>query len=829
MQRYRTNKAEGLLYPAILGLTASPIMKSKPSDIDKLEQTLDAVCKAPTVHRDELLATVKRPIVSSVTVPSSDVDCCTNSMLSLASAVRNLDIYKDPWILHLRSEGTERSLRRLREALSKRDTSCIKQMQTLYHRSNEVMGQLGSWAADYYIYTSITRFLEAINQDTSFFEILSYQEKRYLADAIRTVRVEPPRPFDHATASDLSAKFTALVSELQSASDGAKCIIFVRETVTVAVLAHMLSVTPSLKTRFQVGTVVGSSNYEGRKRELGDLSAVKHSLHLDEFRSGKINLLVSTSVAEEGIDVPACNCVICFDAPDNVKSFIQRRGRARADNSKLILLSTASSNKLQEWKIFEEAMRRRYEDDTRIAQQLSELETLDTDSIADEYLYIPRTRARLDFHQAKAHLEHFCQKMTKGQYVDNQPYYVSQRINNPPGVPDQFTATVYLPSSVAPAPRQVKGLGVWYSEKNAFRDAAFQAFKAILAAGLINDNFMPLIEDILEGVETRGSTAEVNSAWKPWPDIAQLRTESSTLIQREICLRDGPKVIAKFNASLPCAFPAISSFNIYWDAQNTWSVDVSEEYRSVAAGTQGEDQSATLLDLAYGHRWAVENSDHVLHLRSSEDLSFGVHVGQKAVEKDALSPEFLIRNSRRAPYSFLEWLPSKPPSESVKRISRMVSEEPADGPWLAVKKWPRPKNLLLPTTEAPPVSDGRYPSALPISHCTVDTIDRSKVYFGAVVPSIIHMFEVYYTAEKLCKTILHEVKFSDLSLVVTAISSRATGLPTDYERFEFFGDSVLKLAATLSVMVQREWTWSSFPSIDILMTTSQTRIIQRDT
>ncbi len=36
--------------------------------------------------------------------------------------------------------------------------------------------------------------------------------------------------------------------------------------------------------------------------------------------------------------MPVCNLVVCFDRPDNLKSFIQRRGRARMRSSKLYLL-----------------------------------------------------------------------------------------------------------------------------------------------------------------------------------------------------------------------------------------------------------------------------------------------------------------------------------------------------------------------------------------------------------------------------------------------------------------------------------------------------------
>ena len=59
---------------------------------------------------------------------------------------------------------------------------------------------------------------------------------------------------------------------------------------------------------------------------------------LDGFRSGKYNLLVSTSVAEEGIDIASCQLVIRFDPAPTAQSFHQSRGRARAAGSHLIVL-----------------------------------------------------------------------------------------------------------------------------------------------------------------------------------------------------------------------------------------------------------------------------------------------------------------------------------------------------------------------------------------------------------------------------------------------------------------------------------------------------------
>ena len=50
---------------------------------------------------------------------------------------------------------------------------------------------------------------------------------------------------------------------------------------------------------------------------------------IDSFR-GSTRLLVSTSIIEEGIDVPECDCVISFDAAMSNRELQQRSGRARA-------------------------------------------------------------------------------------------------------------------------------------------------------------------------------------------------------------------------------------------------------------------------------------------------------------------------------------------------------------------------------------------------------------------------------------------------------------------------------------------------------------------
>ena len=47
------------------------------------------------------------------------------------------------------------------------------------------------------------------------------------------------------------------------------------------------------------------------------------------FKTGERNLLLATSVAEEGLDISDCNYVIRYDMMGNEISLVQSRGRVR--------------------------------------------------------------------------------------------------------------------------------------------------------------------------------------------------------------------------------------------------------------------------------------------------------------------------------------------------------------------------------------------------------------------------------------------------------------------------------------------------------------------
>ena len=65
---------------------------------------------------------------------------------------------------------------------------------------------------------------------------------------------------------------------------------------------------------------------------------------VEKFKEGKINVLVATSIAEEGLDIPEVSEVIFYEPVPSAIRKIQRAGRtARLDPGKLKILVTKNT------------------------------------------------------------------------------------------------------------------------------------------------------------------------------------------------------------------------------------------------------------------------------------------------------------------------------------------------------------------------------------------------------------------------------------------------------------------------------------------------------
>ncbi|CAN0863618.1 Endoribonuclease Dicer homolog 3a [Linum grandiflorum] len=123
------------------------------------------------------------------------------------------------------------------------------------------------------------------------------------------------------------------------------CLIFVDRIITAKVIERFVKKVAVLK-HFDVSYLTGTST------SVDALAPKLQREILEAFRSGKVNLLFTTDVVEEGIDVPKCSCVVRFDLPRTVRSYVQSRGRAREHNS-IFVTMLESGNQKQRDQLFD--------------------------------------------------------------------------------------------------------------------------------------------------------------------------------------------------------------------------------------------------------------------------------------------------------------------------------------------------------------------------------------------------------------------------------------------------------------------------------------------
>jgi dsRNA-specific ribonuclease/ERCC4-related helicase len=827
---YHPRKSQGLLIPHILGLTASPVMRSDPLSLEKIEQTLDAVARTPTKHRAELRLHVNLPVLLQVFYqrlpPPEHLTRYTRTIESLGQIYLNLSIDEDPYVLHLINENTEKSKMELQKVMQHHKTRCQRQMYSFHSTSLKISQEMGAYGADWYTSEVVKKCIKVTDGKDSFLEDwdLSTAEKIYLAKALRQVKLSP-MPSLTPAAMLISDKVTKLIDLMVQESSTIRGIIFVQTRAEVAVLFQILSVHPRTQGCFRIGTMVGTSAHKYRTKNIGeliDVNSQKHTLSL--FKAGTINLVIATSVLEEGIDVPACNMVVCFQKPANLKSFVQRRGRARHRESKLILLLDPDVDKINDWQQLEMNMKKLYEDEMRALNEVLVLE--DAEQHDGREFRIDSTGALLDLDNAMSHLYHFCATLPAKKYVDLRPDFICSSAG-----PSFVQCRVVLPLSVNEELRRHQSRTSWLSEKNAMKDAAFEAYLALYRAGLVNDNLLPLLRH--DGVaddqsrseaEKRAAIMNVEEQMNPWIEVAKACKPSGNTLRRVVSLTESsPSTFGqncessrgverfgmnlKVGVYLPVELPPVKPFQLYWNAMSEMSVTISSESSLANQVTlqQAREDTWAILEASFGNLFQIEKRQ--LPIQFSPENGMPAQLSYQPV-RDSIQVERssgLIRdNNNDMPYQFAEWLPRQPPIEEVQNPYEDYSSVSAGVPHLSVIPFPRRSDLLhrLPISNQPPSAAKAYSVVLPISHCAVADIPFRIVQFGRLIPSIMRRLEIILIANQLCQTLLKDVGINNLDLVVTAISASSAQEDSNYQRLEFLGDSVLKTCTSVQLIAE---------------------------
>ncbi|NWX37911.1 DHX58 helicase, partial [Notiomystis cincta] len=120
-------------------------------------------------------------------------------------------------------------------------------------------------------------------------------------------------------------------------------IVFTKTRQSAHSLLSWLQTTATLRGQHIRAAVLTGAGYSSQTRRM---TQNEQQDVIKQFRVGALNLLFSTSVAEEGLDIPECNIVVRYGLMTNEIAMMQARGRARAENSVYSVLAKANSKEV---------------------------------------------------------------------------------------------------------------------------------------------------------------------------------------------------------------------------------------------------------------------------------------------------------------------------------------------------------------------------------------------------------------------------------------------------------------------------------------------------
>ncbi|CAG2169667.1 unnamed protein product [Oppiella nova] len=494
--------------PRVLGLSASLINSSMKVElfedaIKDLEETYCAVCNTSDVA--QLCGTNPREVIwtfmSQASAPSS----------TATGVVKALDTFIDYLKTKTKGIKTDESvsvtvtrvrkcLTNIRNMLSDPIEKTITNPET-QQKYIITMTWMGVWCAskaiNHYIaemslYEEVYKHVNP-NLSQMLTKVMSYLK---IVDKVFVLELTADPMAALNTASPKMLRFLELLREYKpiGGQPSNLCgIAFVAQRSVAKVLAEWLTELKRIKPLeydfLNVGWVVGHSNRPGFESLVTSFTDKQQEEIIDDFRDQKLNLIISTSVLEEGLDVSICNLVVRFDRINTFREYLQSKGRARADSARYYMMtSDEDSGALNRLLIDFRDMEK------RIANLNSKprhrgMDAVDDDDNSDdeETQYTITTGATISTRTAISLLYRYCGKLPSDSFTKLIPNFEISGVHSP------YTSSVKLPLN-CPLKTQIWGKEC-KTKKGAKKSAALEACIQLHKVGELDDHLLPISKD----------------------------------------------------------------------------------------------------------------------------------------------------------------------------------------------------------------------------------------------------------------------------------------------------------------------------------------------
>uniref|UniRef100_A0AAZ3RZ69 ribonuclease III n=1 Tax=Oncorhynchus tshawytscha TaxID=74940 RepID=A0AAZ3RZ69_ONCTS len=270
-------------------------------------------------------------------------------------------------------------------------------------------------------------------------------------------------------------------------------IIFVERRYTAVVLNRLIKEAgkqdPELayiSSNFITGHSIGKNQPRNKQMEV---EFRKQEEVLRKFRAHETNLLIATSIVEEGVDIPKCNLVVRFDLPTEYRSYVQSKGRARAPVSNYIMLAESERTKtfeedLKTYKAIEKILRNKCSKAAGVGD--FEVEPVqDDDNILPPYvLRSEEGGPRVTINTAIGHINRYCARLPSDPFTHLAPKCKTKELKD-----GRYQSTLYLPIN---SPLRVPVGPIMNCARLAEKAVALLCCENLHKKGELDDHLMPV-------------------------------------------------------------------------------------------------------------------------------------------------------------------------------------------------------------------------------------------------------------------------------------------------------------------------------------------------
>lgn len=414
---------------------------------------------------------------------------------------------------------------------------------------------------------------------------------------------------------------------------------------------------------------------------------------------------------------------------------------------------------------------------------------------------------------ASQHLHHLCARLASGSYAYSRPEFDFTSVGG------QITAKVTLPIYINPTLRIAESCKSWETERMAQKDAAFEAYRALYVAGLVNENLLPVgdEDEQTERYQSRNdqpSVVPVSNTLDPWQTVAQYHHENSQEWHRTLLEVTSPgEEPSRIILFTPSAMPAIPDVPLHWNSTETYNAKVWSLNNALLADAEIQllrSITWAMLRSVFGVYIKEDTYDFIYLLAPCNKLgsvmsTFELQEWHAATRGQRSALELVLQGSIDPRRWGLATQQENMRRYIVKSIKPPQNLPPADAATLFVEAVGLPKRRDF--LHSIPKSENKneaYTKAesFTISSFAVDNLPVSYTMLVLLFPSIAHKLEVHMIADTLRTTLLKhvDISISSLPLIVLALTSSAADSEENYQRLEFLGDCILKFIASLHLM-----------------------------